>query len=105
MKKRRVKILESISGLADPRSREDLDAKYKKLRESMEMQEKPPAPQAIEAVIAETKKRDRYGEVPIGFSKDWAFQPGDEAVIEVGLADKWEAAGLCVAIAEEKKAA
>lgn len=103
--KKRVKILDSIAGLGDPRPKAELDAKYERLRQQMKMQDKPPAASAIEASITEFKTRDRYGDPAIGFSKDWAFKAGDEILIEAELAEKWAAGGICVEIVAEKKAA
>jgi hypothetical protein len=102
--KKRVKMLESIAGLADPRPQAVLEEKYSKLRIENKRREKPLSEFTIESRIDDLKKRDRYGEVSLGFPRDWSFKPGDEPLINAELAEKWEEGGLCVAV-EGKKAA
>lgn len=103
MKKVRVRIIESIGGLADPKAPEQLQAKYDQMRREMEAKEKPPSKATIDAVINSAKLRDRFGETPVGFSRDWAFKPGDEPAISEDLAAKWEECGICVLVSPEKR--
>lgn len=104
--KERVKILESIAGLADPKPPAELDEKYRKQIELMNQgREKPLSDHAVKTAIADMKKHDRYGERAIGFPRDWSFKPGDEIAIDADLAAKWEAAGICAILKPEKKAA
>lgn len=106
--KKKVKITESIAGLADPKSREELDQKYIAHRQKLLAVEKPPSAHTVSTIIDEMKKRDRFGEKAIGFTRDWSFKPGDEVFINAELADKWEAAGICQILedtAPSKKAA
>lgn len=109
MNKKRVKMLDSIAGLGDPKPVAVLDEKYANMRTAMKKpghgREKGISDYTIETVIAETKKRDRYGEQPIGFARDWALKPDAELMINADLADKWEAAGICVILTETKRAA
>lgn len=105
MKKKRVKILESIAGLADPKPRAELDAKYSKFKAGLEAREKPPSKATIDFHVAEMKKRDRYGEPELGFKRDWAFRPDAEVTINADLADKWEESGICTILDDQKKAA
>lgn len=99
MKKLKVRILDSIAGLADPKPKADLDAKYAAKRENMNRsREKPFSEHFLNSVIEDMKKRDRYGEKPLGFPRDWSFKPGDEPLINEELARKWEDAGICVVI-------
>jgi hypothetical protein len=100
--KKRVKMLESIAGLADPKLKADLEAKYQRIREANRQREKPFSDRTVENQIAELKKRDRYGEPPLGFPRDWSFKPGDEVLINAELAEKWEDLGLCVVIGDKK---
>lgn len=103
--KRRVRILESIAGLADPKPKADLDAKYERMRIANKNLDKPLSDKTMEIRVAEMKLRDRYGESANGFPRDWSFKPNDEPLINAELADKWEASGICAAIAEKKSAA
>lgn len=106
MKKVKVKMLDSVAGLADPRSTEELDRKYKaKIAQMNQGREKPFSETFTRNFIDEMKRRDRYGEKPLGFPRDWAFKAGDEPYIDAALAENWEAAGMCVVIRDEKKAA
>lgn len=100
--KKRVKFLDSVAGLADPRPKAELDKKYQQLREKMET---PPegsdtgAPKrAIDAAIADAKKRDRYDDPRWGFPRDYVFKSGDEVMIDAKLAEHWEADGRCTII-------
>jgi hypothetical protein len=100
----KVKMLDSIAGLADPKSTETLDAKYKTMIDGMKARKPKAVPDTVmEETIAQTKLRDRYGETPLGFPRDWSFRPGEEVLIDAELARKWEAAGICVLV--EAKAA
>lgn len=103
MPKVRVKVLDSIAGLADPDTAK-LEAKYDKIIAGLRGREKPPSEQQIRVHIEGLKKADRYHEKPIGFKKDWSFKQGDEVMVEKTLAEKWVEAEICLLI-EEKKAA
>lgn len=109
MNKKRVKFMESIAGLADPKPVSVLDEKYDKMRDQMRRpaqgREKGVSEYTINTVIAETKLRDRYGEKQVGFARDYSFKPGDEASIDAELADKWDALGLLTILGDVKKAA
>jgi len=92
----KVKILDSIAGLADPRPKSMLDEKYAKIRHDLSTRRPKPAPAPIiEDTIATTKLRDRYGEPELGFARDWSFKPDQEVMIPESLAKKWEEAGIC----------
>ena len=101
--KARVKILDSIAGLADADTAK-LDAKYALIERDLRGRDKPPTEKAIKERIAELKIADRYAEAPLGFKKDWSFKPGEEVLIEADLAKKWAAAEICQLL-DEKKAA
>jgi hypothetical protein len=100
--KTRVKFLDSIAGLGDP-DKAKLELRYAELRRTMRLQSQKRTAESIEKAIDEQKATDRFNEVPIGFAKDFSFAPGQEAQIPADLAEKWEAAGICVSV--EKKAA
>lgn len=101
--KKRVKFLDSIAVLADPKSKNDLDAKYARITEELKGRQKPPTPAAIKNHIEEMKKADRYGETLYGFQRDMGFKPDQEALINADLAEKWEDAGICQILTEAKK--
>lgn len=96
MKKVRVKFLESIAGLADPKPKAELDEKYERIREENLRRERPLSQATVEERIHAYKQTDRYGEPFIGFNKDFGFKVGDEAFILGEIASKWEASGICV---------
>lgn len=106
--KKKVKMLESIAGLADP-DRDKLDREYAQIMErarvkaDAEGREFKPGP--VKLLIEERKKNDRYNDVIRGFKKDFAFKPGEEVLIPAAIAAAWEEAGLCVIIEDHKKAA
>jgi hypothetical protein len=98
----KVRILDSIAGLADPRPKDELDAKYATKIEKMNAgREKPFSKHFTDTMIGQMKSRDRYGEKPIGFPRDWSFKPGDEPMIDADLAVKWEDSGICMVITEK----
>ena len=107
--KKKVKITESIAGMADPKPKSVLDQKYSEHTAKLKAVEKPPSIHTINQVIDDMKKRDRYGEPMLGFPRDWSFKPGDEVLIDADLADKWQEAGICQFVEESaapsKKAA
>jgi hypothetical protein len=106
MKKVKVKILDSIAGLADPKPTAELDKKYSDKITQMNRQRKNPFSAAfIEELVTDWKKSDRYGEQPLGFRRDWSFKPDQEAMISAELAEKWEEAGLCMILRDETKKA
>ncbi len=106
MKKVKVKFLDSIAVLADPKPTHELDKKYADKIEKMNRgREKPFSKYFVDNLIADMKKHDRYGEKQQGFLRDMAFKPGDEALIEETLAQDWEDAGVCVIQIESKKTA
>lgn len=102
MSKVRVRIIDSIAGLADPKPKSVLDEKYKKFADGLRGKEKPPSEGTIRMLIDEKKKADRYGDPPMGFAKDWAFKPNDEPMVDEDLARKWEESGICVVIADKR---
>ena len=102
-----VKFLDSIAGLRDP-SPAVLEAKYKHLAESLgKEKEGSKLPKyskfQIEAAVEAERKRDE-AVIRIGFTKDWSFKVGDEALVNVAAAEAMEASGV-VAIVKEKKTA
>jgi hypothetical protein len=102
----KVKLLDSIAGLADPRPKAMLDDKYDGIRKSMRARRPRPFPEVvIEETIADTKKRDRYGDPDLGFPRDWSFKPDQEAMVTEGLARKWEDAGICTILEDGKSKA
>lgn len=104
----KVKILEPIAGLADPKPMADLDRKYeKKIAEMNRGREKELSKYFTDNLLAEWRKRDRYAEKPLGFPRDYAFKVGDEPMIDETLAKHWEDAGICMIVTEpsSKKAA
>lgn len=109
MRKVKVKILDSIAGLKDPRSPSELDEKYRQQIQRMNKgRQKPFSEGFVEELVSDFKKHDRYGEKPLGFARDWSFKPGDEVMINADLAEKWQDAGICTILADEpaaKKAA
>jgi hypothetical protein len=99
--KTKVKILDSIAGLADPKPVELLDAKYQALRDGLRARKPKPVPEhKIEETIAQTKLADRYSEPILGFARDWSFRPGEEVLIDATLAEKWATAEICDLIAQ-----
>lgn len=109
MRKIKVKIIEPIAGLADPRPSAELDEKYRRHIESINKGRQVPFSAGyIADLIGRFKARDRYGEKCLGFPRDWAFKVGDEPMIDESLAKHWEAAGICLILEEQsssKKAA
>jgi hypothetical protein len=105
MKKIAVEILDSIAGVADPKPRTELDAKYQAKRQSLRSKEHPVSDATIDSIIDDMKKRDRYGERPLGFKRDWSFKPGDKVSIDEGLAANWEDAGICRIVPSETRTA
>lgn len=108
MKKKLIKILESIAGLADPKPKADLDEKYRKAIASTNLARTNAGAREMtashaEAFIADMKARDRYGEKPLGFPRDWSFRPGDTVEVNAELADKWIEVGLCVPVTVKDK--
>lgn len=107
--KKKVKFLDAMAGLADPKPKAALDAKYAQIREKMETppegSDKGASKHTIDAAITEAKKRDRYGDPAWGFARDFSFKVGDEAVIDAKLAEHWEAAGYCTVIEDATKKA
>lgn len=103
----RVKITDSFAIMADPRPVAELDAKYRKMRETMRARRpRPVSEPTIDETIRVTKLRDRYGEPIHGFPRDRGFKPDQEMSLDAGLAAKWEADGKCVILEPaEKKAA
>lgn len=102
----KVKMADSIAGLADPRPKAVLDARYDGIRKTMRARRPKPFPEmVIEETIAETKLRDRYGEQELGFARDWSFKPDQEVMIAESLARKWEDVGLCTIVEEGSKKA
>jgi hypothetical protein len=57
------------------------------------------------AAAVDAEKRKDAAAPNRGFTQDFSFKTGDEPLIDAMIADKWEAAGICVAIQESKKAA
>ena len=101
--KRKVKMLDSVAGLADPKPIATLKEKYEKMNQTMRDRTPKPVPEAIiSETIAQTKLRDRYGEPVLGFPRDFSFRPDEEVLIDSELAKKWEAAGTCVILDEVK---
>lgn len=98
-----VRFLDSIAGLRDPRAKEELDQKYENMRERNFRQPKPQSPEVMESIIANFKKQERYGEVPLGFRNDWSFKPGERAFINADLAAKWQAAEICEICPDQKE--
>ena|SRR5579872_4721771 len=107
MKKVKVKILEPIAGLADPKPTSVLDEKYKSKIAAMNKGRRVAySKEFTDELIAQMKSHDRYGEKQLGFPRDFAFKAGDEVMINAELAQKWEEGGICMIVAaDEKKAA
>jgi hypothetical protein len=106
--KKRVKFLTLIAGLADP-DRVALDKKYQGLVEkamaAAEKLKREFKPRLVESAIVEHKKRDRYDDLCRGFKQDFHFKQGSEGLIPGEIAVKWEEAGICTILADEKKVA
>lgn len=106
MRKIKVKILQSIAGMGDPRPKEELDVKYARAIQQMNRGRRNKlSDEYITELLTGWKQTDRYGEKPLGFATDFAFKPGDEPMIQEDLARKWEDSGVCVIVRDEKKAA
>jgi hypothetical protein len=105
VKKVKVKILDSVAGLADPQPTASLDAKYDMLRLQWRSRERPPSESSIEAMIGQYKQLDRYGQTPTGMKRDWSFRLGEIVLIPLDLAKKWEECGLCELVADVATAA
>ncbi|HLK64730.1 MAG TPA: hypothetical protein VKU19_14895 [Bryobacteraceae bacterium] len=107
IKRVRVKFLDSIAGLRDPRP-EELEARYKRLGADMARQRRPDglgasySASAIAQAIEEERRRDAAA-VPLGFTKDWCFKMGEEGLVNQVIAEEWEAAGICIIIREPGK--
>jgi hypothetical protein len=102
MKKTRVKILQSVAGLGDPKSVEELDAEYAKVRAQLSAKTRKPAPLSdakIDEIITRQKQLDRYGKAGMGFQRDFSFRPDQEALIDAELAAKWQESGICIILA------
>lgn len=97
MKKIKVRIIEPIAGLADPRSTSELDEKYRRHVEAINKGRQVPFSRGyVDDLIGRFKAHDRYGEKPIGFPRDWVFKAGDEVYINPELAEKWQESGICL---------
>lgn len=106
MKKVKVKILDPIAGLADPKPTHVLDEKYKaKIAQMNKGRRVAYSKEFTDELIADMKAHDRYGEKILGFPRDFAFKTGDEVMINAELAEKWEEAGICTIIRDDKKLA
>lgn len=103
--KKRVKITDSFAVLADPRPTRELDEKYAAIRAKLMERDKPPSAATVNETIDTLKKRDRYGEPMLGFPRDRGFKPDQEVLISAELAEKWEAAGMCIILEEGSKKA
>jgi hypothetical protein len=102
--KKKVRFLDSVAILGDPKPKVELDAKYAAKIELLKNREKPPSAAAIKNHVDDLKKADRYGEPINGFPRDIGWKEGTETFINADLARKWEEAGMVV-ILDEKKAA
>lgn len=110
--KKRVKMLVAIAGMGDAQPME-LAKKYAKterdLRSKTRTRDGVPTQVHSEEYIAgvvNAAKRKDAAEPRRGFPQDFQFKAGDEALIDAEIAEKWEAAGICVALTElVKKAA
>lgn len=87
-----VRFIDSIAGLADPNTVK-LDQRYLFMRQKLA--EQGSWPETIESVIAQEKVKDRYNDVARGFTKDFAYRPGQEASIPADIARAWEEDGIC----------
>ncbi len=106
MRKVKVRILQSIAGMGDPKPKEELELKYeKKIAELNKGRRKPFDDVTVRLLKEEWRLSDRAGEKPLGFSGDFSFKPGDEPMLLEDLAKKWEESGTCVIIRETKQAA
>jgi len=109
MKKVRVKFVESIAGCRDPLPKE-LEAKYTRLASSLAAERDGKIPRHTQGQIAaavDAARRQDEAVIRTGFSKDWAFKPGDEAMVSEEIAKVWEEQGILTLIPPEpvKKAA
>ena len=110
--KKRVKILQSISGTGDP-SPGELQRKYDTMRRTLQdaaraarnMGRPGRSDGEIEALVAEEKRKDDAIPRVAGFTHPFSFKPGDEVSIDAELAEKWETCGLCMILTGDKKAA
>lgn len=106
MKKVKVKILEPIAGLGDPKPVTELDRKYeRKIAEMNKGRREQLSRTFTEELIASWKLQDRYGEKPLGFPRDFGYKVGDEPMISEDLAQKWEDSGICTILAEPTRKA
>lgn len=105
--KKKVKFTESWAHLADPNATA-LEAKYKGILEAatkgVREEDHPKALAHARRRIADMKESDRYGQKPVGFTRDVRFKPGDEALLNADLADKLAESGLAM-ILDAKPAA
>jgi hypothetical protein len=98
MKKTRVKFLDSIAGLGDPKPVEVLDGEYAKVRAEFKARKPPMSDARIAEIIERRKAADRYGAAGMGFARDFSFKPDQEALIPAELARAWEEAGVCLVL-------
>jgi hypothetical protein len=106
--KKRVKFLTAIAGLADPDCAA-LDKKYEQLteqaRQVAEKRRREFKPLDVKLAIDHFKNVDRYFDVCRGLKQDFSYKAGDEGLIPDDIAVKWEEAGICTILKDEKKAA
>lgn len=101
----KVRFMESIAVLADPKTEDLLNQKYEDFARQLQLKEKPPSAGTIKYLIDQKKKADRYGEPQLGFARDMAWKPGEEGFISADLAAKWQDNGICIILDADKKAA
>lgn len=106
--KTRVKILTSIAGLGDANPT-DLAKKYAKMERDLRSKTRKRDGIAAQiytedqiAGLVNAEKRRDADEPRRGFAQDFQFKAGDEPLIDSLVAEKWEAAGICVALPADK---
>jgi hypothetical protein len=104
----RVKMLTSIAGLGDANPA-DLAKKYARMERDLRSKTRKRdgitaqiyTEDQIAGLVNSEKRRDA-DEPRRGFAQEFQFKAGEEALIDSLIAEKWEAAGICVALPAEK---
>lgn len=97
-RKVKVRFIKPASVEPDPKDPDVLDEKYLEFAAKLRLRGKPPSTRTIEALIAQKKITDRYGEEKYGIVRAMAWSAGEEDFIHPELARRLERAGLCTAV-------
>lgn len=103
MKKVKVKILQSVAGTGDP-SPEELHRKYVTMAKNLtqislnaqKMGKRGKSDEEINDLVEAEKRSDARIPRVSGFTHQFSFKPGETALIDSTLAEKWQESGICL---------